>query len=227
MIDASCPFSRSRRAWARAMRRIRAVSVRVGWCSPSTTSAISLPKREAAARHGDPASVAATTRSRRSTDSAFDMPVGFLPNRKIRSAPRRGSAFAIQSGRRLLQRHTRQRIVPALFLREAFRPVWPRMPTPDSARPTPGGLACRRDEKGVLTSRLACIGDPSRRRGSRAIPCDQCEPAVRRPAAACRAPMAGRNRYHNLASTARVAGMPSGGRDGPVRPWEGFSQHTP
>ncbi len=37
------------------------------------------PKREAAARHEDPASIAATTRSRRSTDSAFDMPVGPLP----------------------------------------------------------------------------------------------------------------------------------------------------
>jgi hypothetical protein len=41
------------------------------------------PKREAAARHEDPASIAATTRSRRSTDSAFDMPVGPLSDRKL------------------------------------------------------------------------------------------------------------------------------------------------
>jgi hypothetical protein len=50
---------------------------------------IPTPKRAAAARHDDPASIAATTRSRRSTDSAFDMPVGSLPTdslNQIRSA---------------------------------------------------------------------------------------------------------------------------------------------
>jgi hypothetical protein len=36
------------------------------------------PKRAAAARHDAPAATAATTRSRRSTDSAFDMPTSLL-----------------------------------------------------------------------------------------------------------------------------------------------------
>ncbi|ATR19283.1 hypothetical protein CTJ15_02670 (plasmid) [Roseomonas sp. FDAARGOS_362] len=36
------------------------------------------PKRAAAARQDAPAAIAATTRSRRSTDSAFDMPLASL-----------------------------------------------------------------------------------------------------------------------------------------------------
>jgi hypothetical protein len=37
------------------------------------------PKRAAAARQDAPAAIAATTRSRRSTDSAFDMPIALSP----------------------------------------------------------------------------------------------------------------------------------------------------
>jgi len=37
------------------------------------------PNRSAAARHDAPAAIVATIRSRRSTDNAFDMPVGYLP----------------------------------------------------------------------------------------------------------------------------------------------------
>jgi transposase len=37
------------------------------------------PKRDAAARQDAPAAIAATTRSRRSTDSAFDMPIALSP----------------------------------------------------------------------------------------------------------------------------------------------------
>lgn len=36
------------------------------------------PNRAAAHRRDDPAATAATTRSRKSTDSAFDMPIGLL-----------------------------------------------------------------------------------------------------------------------------------------------------
>ena len=47
------------------------------------------PNRSAAARHEAPAAIAATTRSRRSTDNAFDMPVGPPPDRKLESDPLR------------------------------------------------------------------------------------------------------------------------------------------
>jgi len=43
------------------------------------------PKRDAAARHDAPAAIAATTRSRRSTDKAFDMPVGLPADRQLES----------------------------------------------------------------------------------------------------------------------------------------------
>jgi hypothetical protein len=39
------------------------------------------PNRAAAARHDAPAAIAATTRSRKSTDSALDMPVGLQHRR--------------------------------------------------------------------------------------------------------------------------------------------------
>ncbi len=41
------------------------------------------PNRAAAARHDDPAATASTTLSRRSTDSALDMPVGLQHRRAV------------------------------------------------------------------------------------------------------------------------------------------------
>jgi hypothetical protein len=43
------------------------------------------PNRTAAARQDAPAETAATTLSRKSTDSALDMPVGLLADRKLES----------------------------------------------------------------------------------------------------------------------------------------------
>lgn len=43
------------------------------------------PNRTAAARQDAPAATAATTLSRKSTDSALDMPVGLLADRKLES----------------------------------------------------------------------------------------------------------------------------------------------
>jgi hypothetical protein len=47
------------------------------------------PNRAAATRQDAPAATAATTRSRRSTDSALDMPVGLLADRQLESDPAR------------------------------------------------------------------------------------------------------------------------------------------
>jgi hypothetical protein len=47
------------------------------------------PNRAAAARHDAPAGTAPTTLSRRSTDSAFDLPVDLLADRKLQSDPTR------------------------------------------------------------------------------------------------------------------------------------------
>ena len=44
-----------------------------------TALAALTPKRTAAAWHDDPAATAATTRSRKSIDSAFDIPIALLP----------------------------------------------------------------------------------------------------------------------------------------------------
>jgi hypothetical protein len=45
------------------------------------------PNRAAAARHEAPAATARTTRSRRSTDSAFDMPASLPTGRQLESHP--------------------------------------------------------------------------------------------------------------------------------------------
>ena len=67
-----------------------------------TALAALTPKRSAAARQDDPAAIAATTRSRRSTDRAFDMPIAsILKGNRITTAQPVGSQ-AIQSGRKPL-----------------------------------------------------------------------------------------------------------------------------
>lgn len=60
------------------------------------------PKRVAAARHDAPEATAATTRSRRSTDSAFDMLTGLLASEHRITSRQPARSQAIQSGRKPL-----------------------------------------------------------------------------------------------------------------------------
>jgi hypothetical protein len=60
------------------------------------------PKRAAAARHDAPEATAATTRSRRSTESAFDMLTGLLASEHRITSRQQARSQAIQSGRKPL-----------------------------------------------------------------------------------------------------------------------------